>query len=434
LLKKVLIITYYWPPSGGAGVQRWLKFAKYLPEFGWEPIILTIDPECAAYPVTDISLNEDIPANIKVYKTPATDYFSIYKKDKTKIPSAGFAINVDNSFKGRLLRFARGNFFIPDPRKGWNKFAFKKACDLIETEDIKHVITTSPPHSTQLTGLKLKKKYPSIKWIADLRDPWTDIYYYKQFYPTLVSKIIDSAYERSVLKNADKIITVGPSLKNIFSKKAKGIENRIEVISNGFDEIDFLKHAAATPSKLTITYVGTLSDIYPVNGLAEALIKMKEQQIDFYLRFVGSVCSNAKELILNSVDKASVEFLPHVNHSEAIRYMMSSSVLLLIIPLHSSNKSIITGKIFEYLSSGIPVLCIGPEDGDAAAIIKKCNAGVTAAYNNSNKIYDFLSNRNTHTWSSDRTSVMEFSRHSLTKHIAGILNSEEEIKTFKGTR
>jgi len=428
-MNKVLIITYYWPPSGGAGVQRWLKFSKYLPEFGWEPIILTVDPEFAAYPVTDISLNKDIPANIKVYKTPATDYFSIYKKDKTKIPSAGFAISVDNTLKDRFLRFVRGNFFIPDPRKGWNKFAFTKACDLIEAEGINHVITTSPPHSTQLIGLKLKKKYPGIKWIADLRDPWTDIYYYKQFYPTFISKLIDSGYEKNVLKNADKIITVGTSLKNAFKLKAINIEDKIEVISNGFDEDDFRGIGTSAPAKLTITYVGTLSEIYPVNGFVKALKIMKEKGIDFDLRFVGSVSQKAKELILNSIEKDSVEFLPHVSHSEAIRHLMNSSVLLLIIPSHSSSKSIITGKIFEYLASLKPVLCIGPEDGDAAEIIKKCNAGVSAGYDDSVKMADFLSRISTFSGVSDKYAVMEFSRHLLTKRIAGILNSADDVKT-----
>src|SRR5674476_1533962 len=167
---KVLIITYYWPPSGGAGVQRWLKFSKYLPEFGWQPVIITVDPEYAAYPVTDYSLVTDLPETVKVYKTPSINYFSFYKKNKSNLPSAGFANNLDNTFKGKFLRFVRGNFFLPDPRRGWNRYAFNKACELIELEGIRHVITTSPPHSTQLIGLKLKKRFPSIMWTADLRD------------------------------------------------------------------------------------------------------------------------------------------------------------------------------------------------------------------------------------------------------------------------
>ena len=209
--------------------------------------------------------------SIKVFTTPATNYFSIYKKDKSRIPSAGFANNVDNTFKGKLLRFVRGNFFLPDPRRGWNKYAFKKASELIEKEGIKHVITSSPPHSTQLIGLKIKKKYPGVNWIADLRDPWTDIYYYKQFYPTIFSKMIDLGFEKRVLKKADRITTVGNSLKTLFSSKVKSLEKKTVVITNGYDEADFTDIPSADPSRFTITYVGTLSDNYPVEGLIPAL-------------------------------------------------------------------------------------------------------------------------------------------------------------------
>jgi glycosyltransferase involved in cell wall biosynthesis len=421
-MNKVLIITYYWPPSGGAGVQRWLKFSKYLPEFGWEPIILTVDQEYAAYPVKDDSLLSELSANTRVFRTPATDYFTIYKNDKSKIPTAGFANSVDSTLKGKLLRFIRGNFFIPDPRKGWNKFAFKKACEIIVTENIKHVITTSPPHSTQLIGLNLKKRFPEIKWIADLRDPWTDIYYYKQFYPTLLSKLIDSGYERSVLKNADHIITVGDSLKKTFSLKVGGIENKIDVISNGFDESDFRDIRPVNPSRFTITYAGTLSDIYPVDGLVNALKKYKSEGKDFLLRFVGTVPGKAKDIILSAIPGSSLELIPYVAHNEAVRYMMDSSVLLIIIPSHSSNKSIITGKLFEYLASAKPILCLGPVDGDAAGIIEKCKSGITCGYNDVDKISDFLNNINSYYNHADKSAVDDFSRLSLTAKIVDSLN------------
>jgi glycosyltransferase involved in cell wall biosynthesis len=417
-MNKVLIITYYWPPSGGAGVQRWLKFTKYLPEFGWEPVILTVDPEYAAYPVTDNSLAAELPLSVKVHRTPAIDYFSIYKKDKSRIPAAGFANSVDNTLKGKILRFIRGNFFIPDPRKGWNKYAFRKACEIIETEGINHVITTSPPHSTQLIGLKIKKKYPGIKWIADLRDPWTDIYYYKQFYPTFISKRIDSGLEKKVLKKADRIITVGASLKTLFSLKVKGIENKTEVITNGYDEADFKVIAANEPSRFTITYVGTLSDIYPVKGLIASLKNLRLEGNDFVLRFVGTVSENVRELIMSDIPDSSVEFLPYAIHSEAIKYMMSSTVLILIIPSHKSNKSIVTGKLFEYLASGKPVLCLGPVDGDAAEIINKCRSGVTVDYYDEEKISKFLGNVDQYSGLSDKSAVEDFSRFSLTKRIA----------------
>ncbi len=421
-MNKVLIITYYWPPSGGAGVQRWLKFAKFFPEFGWEPIILTVDPLYAAYPVIDKSLARELPTGIRVYTTPAIDYFSIYKKDKSKIPAAGFANSVDNTLNGKILRFIRGNFFIPDPRKGWNKYAIKKAVELIENEGIKHIITTSPPHSTQLIGLELKKRFPEIKWVADLRDPWTDIYYYNQFYPTFFSKWIDSSYEKSILKNADRIITVGDSLKRSFSRKLTGTENKIEVITNGFDESDFKQYIPLLPSRFTVTYVGTLSDIYPVTGFVTALKNFKSEGNDFIIRFVGTVSAKARETFLSAIPASSLEFISYVDHNEAIKYMINSSALLLIIPSHKSNKSIITGKLFEYLASGKPVLCLGPDDGDAAEIIRNCGAGKTADYYDSDKIADFLKDTATSPGETDKKAVGEYSRHNLTRRIADLIN------------
>jgi glycosyltransferase involved in cell wall biosynthesis len=421
-MNKVLIVTYYWPPSGGAGVQRWLKFSKYLPDFGWEPIILTVDPEFAAYPVTDFSLEADLSSSVKIYSTPAINYFRIYKKDKSKIPTAGFANSVDNSFKGKILRFIRGNFFLPDPRKGWNKYAFKKACQLIETEGIRNIITTSPPHSTQLIGLKIKKKYPALNWIADLRDPWTDIYYYKQFYPTFITRWIDLRYEKNVLRNADKIITVGASLKNLFSMKVMGVESKTEVITNGFDEDDFSGNRADNPARFTVTYVGTLSDIYPVEGFLNALKIFKEKRNEILLRFIGTVSKNQRDLIQSKSGDSILEFIPYVDHSEAIKFMLHSTVLLLIIPDHQSRKSILTGKLFEYLASGKPIICIGPVDGDAAVIISNTGHGITFSYNDSKGISEYLSSLISDNSISEKMSPRSFSRRELTKKIISMLS------------
>lgn len=421
MTNKVLIITYYWPPSGGAGVQRWLKFSKYLPEFGWEPIILTVDPEFAAYPVKDNSLIKDIPSSLRLITTPATDYFRIYKKDKSKIPAAGFANDTEGTFKAKILRFIRGNFFIPDPRRGWNKYSFKKACELIETENIKNVITTSPPHSTQLIGLKIKKKYPGIKWIADLRDPWTDIYYYKQFYPTMISKWLDSAFEKSVLKNADKIITVGPSLKNLFSLKAKGVENKTTVITNGFDEDDFSVIAPSSPAIFTISYIGTLSDAYPIEGFLDALKRFEKNKQSFKLRFIGTVASKQKDHISSNIGEPSTEFISYVDHSAAISYMAAASVLLLIIPDHRSNRSIITGKLFEYIAAGKPIVCLGPVDGDAAAILRKAGHDSIFTYTDTVGISDYLSALTSGKPIIEKLSAKEFSRYELTKQLVSLL-------------
>lgn len=420
-MQKVLIVTYYWPPGSGAGVQRWLKFSKYLTKLGWEAFLLTVDPDFAVYSAIDHSLNNEVPANLTVYKTRARDYFRLYKKDKSKIPSAGFAIDEEKGFVSHITRFIRGNFFIPDPRRGWNRFAFKKACEIIETRKIDHVITTSPPHSTQLIGLKLKKKYPGIQWIADLRDPWTDIYYYDKFYPTFLSKKIDSAYEKSVLISADKIITVGKSLKELFSSKIPGIEEKIEVISNGYDEEDFSVLIASKPGIFTISYVGTLSGSYPINGFLKALKLLSEEGINFRLRFTGVVSQEHKELISSATDGSNIEFIPYSGHLTAIRNMLDASVLLLIIPDHLSSRSIITGKLFEYLASGKPVICLGPVDGDAAKILEETGHGKTFNYNDSAGISEYLTILSSNPEITEKVPHTIYSRENLVKRVIALL-------------
>ena len=425
-ISKVLIITYYWPPSGGAGVQRWLRFSKYLPRFEWEPVILTVDPSYAAYPVTDDSLLSGLPSSVKIYKTPATDFFSIYKKNKSKIPSAGFANSAENTLLGKLMRFVRGNFFIPDPRRGWNKYAFKKASAIIESEGISHIITTSPPHSTQLIGLKLRKKYPGIKWIADLRDPWTDIYYYSQFYHTFIAREIDRGYEKKVLKEADCVITVGKSLKSHYSQMIPGIDNKIEVITNGYDEDDFEGYVSTETTKFTISYIGTLSDSYPIAGFLDALKMPDEDSSNFHLKFVGTTSPKQKELILSKIEKSSVEFVPYVDHNKAITYIYNSDLLLLIIPDHKSNKSIITGKVFEYIASGKPIICLGPVDGDAGDIITSGKSGKTFGYNDQKGIADYIK-ESFHNWESGINNlapndlIQNFSGKSLTAKLVQVI-------------
>ena len=375
LNNKILIITYYWPPCGGAGVQRWLKFARYLPEYGWEPIVLTIDPEYAKYPAVDESLEKDINPDLKVYKTKALNYFFLGYGSKSRIEAGSINLS-NNRLRGRIARFIRGNFFIPDPRKGWNRYAIRKASELIRQEDVKYVVTTSPPHSTQLIGLKLKSIFPGLKWICDLRDPWTDIYYYRKFYGTWPARTYDRILEKKVLKHADKIITVGNSLAELFSLKLGDLKKKVALRTNGYDEEDFRTVKIKNdPKKLIITYVGTLSDQYPVEPVINGLSSLKNRNIDFELNLVGQFPDTIKRAIFSKLDHDLVHFIQYLSHDSAIKYMAASSVLLLLIPDHPGNKIIITGKLFEYLRTGIPILLIGPKDGDAARIIKECDAG-----------------------------------------------------------
>jgi glycosyltransferase involved in cell wall biosynthesis len=423
-MNKVLIITYYWPPGSGAGVQRWQKFAKYLPSSGWEPVILTVDPEFAAYPAIDNSLLSEVSPDLKVYRTRATDWFRIYNRDKTKIPAAGFATNDKTGIAGKVIRFIRGNFFIPDPRRGWNKYALREASGLIDRFGITQIITTSPPHSTQLIGLKLKKRHPEITWIADLRDPWTDIYYYNSFFHTAPARIIDAKYERKVLKTADTIITVGKTLKESFCRRLPGIENKTEVITNGYDREDFSGLNTLKPDIFTISYIGTLSDSYPVGGFLGAVDCLVKKGYSIRLRFVGSLSPRQQNLIRLKTDSSTTEFIPYVNHQDAIRYMMESSLLLLVIPDHYSNKSIITGKLFEYLASSRPVLCIGPPDGDAADILRISGHGKNAEFNDSEGICSIIEGYFRVGPTSDMQPPVEFSRENLTERLVSLLQKK----------
>ncbi len=372
---RILIITYYWPPCGGAGVQRWLKFSKYMPEYGWQPYVLTVDPDYAEYPAIDHSLEKDINPLVRIYKTRAVNYFRLAKKKGSSVKAAaGFATG-GNSFKSKIARFIRGNFFIPDPRKGWNRFAVEKAAELIRSEGIEYIVTTSPPHSTQLIGLKLKKQFPDIKWICDLRDPWTDIYYYKKFYPTALPGLIDKKYEKAVFQNADLISMAGNHISQAKIIKYKLDKNKLFLLLNGFDEEDFPDIIINKPSVFTITYAGSISEQYPVSGFVRAVKKILSLQKEIRINFIGHVNQEMVNNILNELPSSAVQFTPYLDHKEAITQMMNSHMLLLIIPDHEKNKSIIPGKLFEYIRTGNPILSIGPKDSDVEKIIDDTLAG-----------------------------------------------------------
>jgi glycosyltransferase involved in cell wall biosynthesis len=420
-MRKLLIITYYWPPSGGAGVQRWLKFTKYLPQYGWQLYILTVDPAYATWPSIDKSLEAEVDAGLKIFRTKATDWFKLYSGDKSKIPSAGFAKSTDQSLKGKIARFIRGNFFIPDPRRGWNRHALKKASELIATENITHIITSSPPHSSQLIGLKIKRKYPSLTWIADLRDTWTDIYYYKLFYPTVISKAIDKFYERKVIRKADRIISVGNNLASAFASKVKDADRKLFVVPNGYDEQDFDSVPRINPERFTITYSGTISESYPVGALLKALSELRLNKHDFLLRFVGSVPEHTANKISSIIGSSNVEFLPYMEHKEAVRLICTSSLLLLIIPEAEKNNAITPGKVFEYIATGKPVLYIGPPDGDAAYHLKRCGHKSIFTKDASEEIREFIQSLTDEKDQMIFAKHPEYSRQSLAGEIHRIL-------------
>ena len=414
--KHILLIAYYWPPSGGAGVQRWLKMLNYLSEENIRCTVLTVDPIKASYPIRDESLLSEVSPNIRVIKTHTREPLNAYKKltNSKESPYAGFANESNPSLVKKIARWVRANFFIPDARIGWNKFAYKKAKELLETEHFDAVITTSPPHSTQLIGLKIKQNF-SIKWIVDLRDPWTDIYYSDLFPQSRWAKRKDKNYEKLVLENADDVIVVSQSIKELFLSKGNFSDKKICIIPNGFDHKDFSSSETLQTQKtgsLRIAYTGTMSEQYPIDAFINALTIIKS---DVDLHFAGKITQSAQDK-LKPFNLNVKGFIPH---NESIAELQHADVLLLIIPQIENNEGILTGKLFEYLGSKKPIIFIGPPNGDAAKIVNKCECGRVFDYDEGDKIAQYLEelnmlkSKNQALHSPNNVEIMNFSRKNL---------------------
>lgn len=392
-MKKVLIITYYWPPSGGAGVQRWLKLSKYISRLGVETHVLTIEPDYAAYPVLDKSLLKDIGPEVVIHKSKATNYFSFYEKlvGKKNVPKSGYSNVNAKKFSQRLISSLRSHLFIPDPRKGWNKYAIKKAIEIIEKYEITNVVTTSPPHSTQLIGLELKKQLENINWIVDFRDPWTDIYYYNLLGHSSYSKSVDLNYEKRVLENSDLITTASEGFKTIFlsKKNVKIPQDKIVVMTNGFDLEDFTDNSIESRGNFEVIYTGTISEQYSPNVFFDSFKKIQEEFPNLVkLKIVGSMSPAIMEYAASlNID---YDFISHVPHEEVVLYQQKADLLLLIIPDVEKSNGIIPGKLFEYLASRNPILVIGSKDGDVARIINESEAGKTFNRSEMDQIYKYI--------------------------------------------
>lgn len=435
-MKKILYITYYWPPSGGPGVQRSLKFVKYLYSYGYEPIVITVNPAKASYPVIDHSLSAEISTNTRVIKTNTFEPFRLYEilTRKKEIPHSGFANEGNPSFVQKLSRFIRGNLFVPDPRKGWNTFVMRVVDELMKTESISAVITSSPPHSTQLIGLKIKQKY-KLPWVVDLRDPWTDIYYYKSLYHLSFIARLDATYEKRVLQNADAVLVVSKAIKRLFAAKLPNAgADHIHVLPNGFDAEDFNKPITTNTNEFTIAYTGTMAPSYKITSFLKTLKELVANygQGKIRVKIAGKVSPEITQQIEDHQLTNCFEFLGYLDHLDAIKLMQESTALLLVIPDIEHNEGILTGKLFEYLASGKPIIGLGPVKGDAAEIINQVQAGSMFDYNDENGISLMLSTlcNQFHTGRTDHKGfnekVKQYSRQELTRQLAQILNNIEK--------
>jgi glycosyltransferase involved in cell wall biosynthesis len=425
-MKKALIITYYWPPAGGSGVQRWLKFVKYFRDFGIEPVVYTV--ENPNYPIVDESLEKDIPEGMEILKQPIwepNNLFAFFGKSKTE--SAGF-LNPNPTFLGKILQYIRANYFIPDARKFWVKPSTSYLKKYLKTNKIDVVITTGPPHSMHLIGLNLKKEL-NIKWIADFRDPWTEIDYFQQL--PLTKKAIEKHhyYEKAVLKNADAVLVVGKTMQENFSP----YNSNVITVTNGFDEV-LTNEKVVLDSKFTITHIGLMNaDRNPKmlwEVLSEIVFENKEFSSDFELKLIGKADVSVIADISAFRFSNNVQVIDYVTHDKVVEFQQKSQVLLLIVNNVPSAKGIITGKIFEYLMAKRPILAIAPIDGDLAEIIKETNSGLVVDFEDKNTlkmaILDLYATFKQGKLEIESKNIAQFHRKELTKKVSELIHKITE--------
>lgn len=389
-MKKVLIVTYYFPPAGGPGVQRWLKFIKYLPDCQLEPIVYI--PQNPTYPIVDEGLLSEVSTSLTILKQPIWEPYglaSLFSKKKIKNISAGIIPTLHKqSWKERLALFVRGNLFIPDARVFWVKPSVAFLREYCQTNQIDTIITTGPPHSLHLIGLALQKQM-GIKWVADFRDPWTTIGYHKALKLLPWAQRKHKRLEKEVLQAADAIIVTSATTKTEFETLTS---RPIEVITNGYD-------IATEPSlqldaKFSLAHIGSLlsarNPIVLWEALAELLQEVPELASHLQLNFIGTTSQEVKDTLEKRGLLSYVHDYGYVAHLDAVCFQKQSQILLLIEIDSPDTKLILPGKLFEYLVSGRPILAMGPESSDFASIISETQTGAFFRYSQKEEVKAYI--------------------------------------------
>jgi len=424
--KKILIITYYWPPAGGPGVQRWLKFVKYLPEFSVQPIVYI--PENPTYPIVDQNLVQDVSDQAIILRQKIFEPYqlaSFLSKNKTKKMNSGIIPNKKKqSFLDKTLLWIRGNLFIPDARVFWVKPSVAFLEKYIVENNIDTIVTSGPPHSLHLIGLELKQIL-DLKWFADFRDPWTTIGYHKSLRLSHYADKKHKVLEHQVLNTADTIIVTSKTTKAEF----QAITNKpIAVITNGFDTEEVAKQPL--DSKFTLAHIGSfLSERNPLilwESLAELSAEIPDFKSHLEIKLIGAVSQEVLKTITQVGLYSYLNNMGYVSHAEAIAHQRKSQVLLLIEIDSPETKSIIPGKLFEYMVSNRPIIAIGPNGSDFAEIIAETNTGIFFDYSEKMKlksvILDFYKQFLEGKLHSNGVGLQKYSRKNLTRELVEVIN------------
>ncbi|MEX0857878.1 MAG: glycosyltransferase [Balneolaceae bacterium] len=427
--KKVLIITYYWSPSGGSGVQRWVKFCKYLRDYGWEPVIYT--PSNPERPAIDHSLSNDIPKDVTIITQPIWEPYSFYKKlvglkKEAQLGSGLMQSGKESSFYHDLSIWIRGNLFIPDARKFWIRPSVRFLNKYLQKHQVDAIVSTGPPHSMHMIGLKVSRTL-SLPWLADFRDPWTNIDFFEDLKLSDFARKKHHKLEKKVLDTANKIVVISPTMKKEFSEFT---DTNISVIPNGFDAADFTESEYKKASMFTLSHVGMMTPSRNPQVLWQSLADLKTVEkdfaVNFKLRLIGKVDSSIKEDINHFGVQDMVELIDYVPHNEIIRFQQQSDALLLIVNNTPNAPLILTGKLFEYLAAKRPIVCLSPVEGDIKKVIEETKSGTFILYSEKERLKSELlrlySNWQKGISSYQGENADQYSRKSLTEIMANELN------------
>ncbi len=382
-MKKVLIVTYYFPPSGGPGVQRVLKFVKYLPEFGWQPVVLTVRD--ADYPARDESLLAEIPIHATVYRTKIFEPYKLYRRLTGKPANA--PVDVENIPQGNgrrtltqsLAEFVRATFFLPDARIGWFPYAVGEGREIIAREKIDAIYSSSPPYTTSVIAQRLHRA-TGVPWIAGFRDPWTGFLSTpnRWFFP----RAVDRSMEQAVLRDANIVEAAWRGiLKDMMAKYPEISCTKFFYLPNGFDRADYPQISPKSDEKFTITYTGSMYGVRNPRTFLQAVKELVEEgkleERKVRLKFIGRFGTEVQEMFRASSIRNAIEVVSYLPHAESIRELLRADALLLVVDETKDSAEIVPGKVFEYLGARRPILALAP-DGAVAELLRETRSGFVA--------------------------------------------------------
>lgn len=394
--KRLLLISYYWPPAGGIGVQRWLTMTYYLAELGWD--ITVVKPLNADYPIVDLNNITKIHPSIKFVEIENWEVRKLYARffsgnnKNVKADDIFFLKKDELTRKQKVSLWIRSNLFVPDARVTWVRPVTKFLKNHLQTHPFDVLITTGPPHSAHLIGANIKSVFPHLKWVADFRDPWTDIEYHQNLLLTSYADKLHQHLERKVLVESDLVVTVSQSWADRF--RELGAQN-VEVVINGYDEKDFEKKLKNPSKKFCILHAGSFGENRWIPSFWKAIEELLQDEMelkaDLQIRFIGQIENAVQTRMEQHVVKENIQLLGQLPHNEAIQEMLDASLLFLPInKVQGNNKGRMTGKIYEYIATGNPILLIGNDDGDAFRLIKEEGLGYSCGYDETKKIKESI--------------------------------------------